>query len=150
MPDLPELSDPPVLPDGHAFHHIGYATAAIGPERDLFEFLGYRQEGECFADPAQGVAGCFMCGPGPRIELLENLPGSATLTPWLTAGIKMYHFAYWVDDAKAAIDWARESRAKVVVHPVPAVAFGGRRIAFVVFRNGLMLEFIERALRSPG
>jgi methylmalonyl-CoA/ethylmalonyl-CoA epimerase len=55
-----------------------------------------------------------------------------------------------VDDANAAIDWARGSRAKVVVHPVPAVAFGGRRIAFVVFRNGLMLEFIERALRSPG
>lgn len=140
------MSELPQLPGGYEFHHIGYATTSIDRERGIFESIGYRLEGERFCDPAQGVAGCFISGPGPRIELLENLPGANTLTPWVDAGIKMYHFAYWVDDSTNAIDWARRSRGRVVVHPVPAVAFGGRRIAFVIFRNGLMLEFIERAL----
>jgi methylmalonyl-CoA/ethylmalonyl-CoA epimerase len=134
------------LPDGYEFHHIGYATVSIEAERRLLEFLGYRLEGEPFSDPVQGVAGCFLTGTGPRIELLENLPGAETLTPWINAGVKMYHFAYWVEDVRAAIEWAWSKRAKVIVHPVPAIAFGGRRISFVMFRNGLMLEFIERVV----
>ena len=136
----------PQLPAGYEFHHIGYATASVERERSLFEFLGYRIEGEPFTDELQGVSGCFICGPGPRIELLENLPGKDTLTPWLNAGVKMYHFAYWVGDIGKAIDWARSQRAKVIVQPVPAAAFGGRSIAFVMFRNGLMLEFINKTL----
>ncbi len=132
------------LPTGYEFHHIGYAIASIDRERGLFKFLGYQIEGEPFTDTLQGVSGCFLCGPGPRIELLENLPGTDTLTPWINAGVKMYHFAYWVDDISNAIDWSRTQRAKVIVQPVPAIAFGGCHIGFVMFRNGLMLEFIEK------
>jgi len=134
----------PSMPSGYEFHHVGYATASIERERSFFEFLGYRIEGGIFADPQQGVIGCFMIGPGPRIELLENSPGSSTLTPWLNAGTKMYHLAYWVSRIDQALDWARGQRARVVVRPVSAPAFGGRKIAFVIFRNGLMLEFIQR------
>lgn len=136
----------PPLPDGYEFHHIGYATKSIARERSQFEALGFRIEGEYFSDPIQGISGCFMVGPGPRVELLENLPGADTLTPWLDAGVKMYHFAYWVDDINQALEWARGQRAKVTVQPVAAIAFGGRRISFVMFRNGLMLEFIEKTL----
>lgn len=60
----------------------------------------------------------------------------------------MYHFAYWVDDISNASDWARSQRAKVIVQPVPATALGGRHISFVMFRNGLMLEFIQKTLLS--
>lgn len=134
----------PNMPDGYSFHHIGYATTSIERERSLFMFLGYLPEGETFADSVQGVAGCFMTGRGPRIELLENLPGNHTLTPWLDAGVRMYHLGYEVDDVAAAIEWARQQRAKLIAPPVPAVAFSGRRIAFVIFRHGLLLEFIEK------
>jgi methylmalonyl-CoA/ethylmalonyl-CoA epimerase len=129
----------------HEFHHVGYATGNLERDRAFFEGLGYVQEGEDFSDPIQGVKGCFMIGPGPRVELLQNLDGSDTLTPWLQAGIKMYHFAYLVDDLEAALRWARERRGRVTVAPVPAVAFDGRRITFVIFRDGHMLEFIEHA-----
>jgi methylmalonyl-CoA/ethylmalonyl-CoA epimerase len=135
--------DLPVLPTGYDFHHVGYATTSLDRERNFFACLGYCQEGQSFSDPLQGVAGCFLTGPGPRIELLENLPGGEMLTPWLNAGIKIYHFAYQVDDLDGALQWARTQRARVTVAPVPAVAFSGRHISFVMFRNGLMLEFIE-------
>jgi len=136
----------PALPQGYDFHHIGYATESIDRERRVFELLGYQVEGEPFVDALQGIAGCFVCGPGPRIELLENLPGADTLTPWINAGVKLYHFAYQVDDMADAIKWARTQRAKVIVQPVPATAFNGRHISFVMLRNGMMLEFIQKAL----
>jgi len=140
--DLPQN---PILPAGYEFHHIGYATASIEKERELFALLGYRQEGEAFSDPIQGVAGCFLVSLGPRIELLENLPGSSALTSWLDVGIKLYHFGYLVVDLAAAVAWARSIRAKITVAPVPSVAFNGRRISFAMLRNGLLLEFIERS-----
>ncbi|HSL05496.1 MAG TPA: VOC family protein [Nitrospiraceae bacterium] len=136
----------PVLPKDYEFHHIGCATGSIERERRVFEMLGYRMEGTPFVDTLQGIAGCFVCGPGPRIELLENLPGADTLTPWINAGVKFYHFAYEIDDMSHAIDWARSHRAKVIVQPVPATAFNGRHISFVMFRNGMMLEFIHKTL----
>lgn len=136
----------PPIPSGYQFHHLGYATKSINSERSLFEFLGYRLEGDVFTDQQQGVMGCFLVGAGPRIELLENIVGSDTLTPLLSAGIKIYHLAYLVDDVQDAIEWARRQRAKVLVAPVPAQAFGGRPICFVMFRNGLLFEFIENGL----
>jgi methylmalonyl-CoA/ethylmalonyl-CoA epimerase len=133
----------PELPANARFHHLGYACAALAKDQAQFEQLGYRLEGEPFADPIQGVAGVFLTGPGPRVELLENLPGSTTLDVWLAKGVKVYHFAYEVDDLAAALAWARAQRAVVTVAPVPAVAFGGRPITFVMLRTGLMIEFIE-------
>jgi methylmalonyl-CoA/ethylmalonyl-CoA epimerase len=128
---------------GHIFHHIGYATKSLVREREFFKQLGYVPEGIEFSDPEQGVRGCFLEGPGPRIELLENLTGSDTLTPWLNTGTRMYHLAYQVEDLDKAVDWARRQRGRMAVAPVPAVAFNGRRICFFVFREGPMLEFIE-------
>lgn len=138
-----ETSSLPVLPAGFMFDHIGYATQALDKDRDQFTGLGYRQQGDVFIDPIQGVRGCFMNGQGPCIELLENLPDADTLTPWINAGIRMYHMAYRVDDLAAAMAWANGQRARVIVAPIAATAFSGRRICFIMFRNGQMLELIE-------
>ena len=133
----------PCLSLNHKFHHIGYATASVVREREFFENLGYIQEGREFTDPAQGIYGCFLQGPGPRLELLENLAGRETLTPWLDAGTKMYHIAYEVNDIEAAGVWAGSQRGKMVVAPLPAIAFQGRRVSFFAFPRGPLIEFIE-------
>ncbi len=126
------------------FHHLGYASQSIESEVRHFEFLGYRIEGQPFSDPAQGISGCFMTGAGPRIELLENLPGSDTLTPWLKAGIKIYHTAYVVPDINTALETVAQQRARIVTEPIPAVAFNNRQIAFAMLRNKLLVEFIQK------
>src|ERR1700722_8045098 len=107
------LKECPALPDGFEFHHLRYATKTIEKERNQFELLGYEPEGNCFQDPIQGVTGCFFVGAGPRIELLENTPGSLTLTSWLSTGIKVYHFGYLVADLASALKWAHTLRAKI-------------------------------------
>jgi methylmalonyl-CoA/ethylmalonyl-CoA epimerase len=134
---------PEALPQGFQFHHLGYACADLAKDRAQFERLGYAVEGEAFEDAVQGIAGLFLTGAGPRVELLQNLPGSTTLKPWLEQGTRIYHFAYLVPDMAQALAWARTQRAVTTVQPVPAVAFGGRHIAFVMLRTGFMLEFIE-------
>lgn len=131
------------LPEGTLFHHLGYATRGVEAELPMFESLGYVREGDSFSDPIQGISGCFIAGAGPRIELLENLPGSETLTPWLDKGVRIYHMAYVAAAFMQAIEWAKLNRAKLIVPPTPSVAFNGRNICFVMFRNGVLLEFIE-------
>jgi methylmalonyl-CoA/ethylmalonyl-CoA epimerase len=133
------------VPGGLVFHHVGVACTAIMAEERFFAMLGYRREGEIFVDPVQGIRGCFLAGQAPRVELLEPLAASDTkgvLAPWLAQGVKLYHLAYLVPQLAPAIDSMRAQRAKLVVAPVPAVAFGGREIAFVMLANRLLVELI--------
>ncbi len=125
------------------FHHIGLACLDLNHEAEKLAALGYSAEGADFADPIQGVRGRFLTGGGPRLELLSPASESGVLTPWLKSGAKMYHLAYEVDDLPQSIAKLRQQRAKVVVQPVPAVAFGGRHIAFLMLPNMLLCELIE-------
>jgi methylmalonyl-CoA/ethylmalonyl-CoA epimerase len=133
------------FPESLDFHHVGVACTAIAAEERFFAMLGYRREGDVFEDRVQGIRGCFMAGQGPRVELLEPLAtgdAKSVLAPWLAQGVKLYHLAYLAPRLAAAIAALRAQRAKLVVAPVPAVAFGGREIAFVMLPNRLLVELI--------
>jgi methylmalonyl-CoA/ethylmalonyl-CoA epimerase len=136
-----------LLPAGSRFDHVGYACRDLDADRAGFEQLGYRMSGEPFRDPVQGVSGLFLiAADGPCIELITPLAGSTVLDPWLGPGARMYHLAYAVPDFGAALTTLSEARARVVSQPVPAVAFGGRRICFAMLRvPRLLIELIEMA-----
>lgn len=140
----------PVHPPGCVFHHVGYASRCIKSDSLFFSNFGYSQEGHAFTDPVQGVTGVFLSGNGPRLEILQDLPGRGTLKPWLQAGVRFYHFAYLTTDLRACLSWSRAERGKVIITPVPSVAFDGRMISFVMFRNGLLIELIEAERFSAG
>ena len=129
---------------GLRFHHLGIAARRISREQPDWEMLGYRQEGNRFSDPIQQVAGVFLAGPGPRLELLEPLPGSTVLDGWIDRGVKIYHQAFEVASLEDSLVDMMSRRAKVIVEPVPAVAFGGRRISFVMLQTMHMIELIEQ------
>ncbi len=124
------------------FHHLGIACQNILIEMNSWAGIGYSIEGESFIDPIQGVKGLFLIGPGPRLELLEDLPGESTVSPWLNKGIKIYHQAFEVDNLDFEIKRLINLRAHVVIHPVPSVAFGGRRISFLILRNMALIELV--------
>lgn len=126
-----------------AFHHVGVACRSIEREARPLLALGYAHEGEVFEDPLQGIRGRFLAGAGPRMELLEPLPGSTTLDPFLSRGVKMYHHAYETPDLEAALEWHLSQRARTVSPPKPAVAFGGRRVAFLALPTLFIIELIE-------
>ena len=130
--------------EGLEFHHIGWACRSLEREAPELLKLGYAPQGETFVDSGQGIRGRFLVGPGPMIELLEPLPGTQTLRPWLDRETKMYHLAYLTSDLQATLDVMRAERARVVVQPLPAPAFDDRRIAFVVMPNMMLVELIEQ------
>ncbi len=142
MIPFPEADPPPGV--DLSFHHIGIATRKLDQEEKHYRAFGYVREGDDFEDPIQGIGGRFLIGGGPRLELLVEMPGRDVLTPWLRRGVRMYHLAWEVGDIAAAIRSFVDARAKVVVEPVPAVAFDGRHIAFLMMPNLQLIEFIER------
>jgi methylmalonyl-CoA/ethylmalonyl-CoA epimerase len=127
------------------FHHVGYACRSLQSELDGLTALGYASVGERFEDSVQGVAGLFCEGGGPRIELLAPLPGSEVLDPWLRGPARMYHLAYEVPVIADAVAAQSAGGARVVRAPVPAVAFDGREIAFLMLPNRLLVELIGSA-----
>lgn len=128
-------------------HHIGICCTSLDREVRTLAMLGYRVVGETFEDPRQGVRGLFLEGGGGRLELVAALdparPG--VLADWLTRGAKMYHLAYMVADLPRTLAELRAARAKLVVEPVPATAFGGREIAFLMLPNMMLVELIQAA-----
>jgi methylmalonyl-CoA/ethylmalonyl-CoA epimerase len=128
------------------YHHTGVACHHLEDERRWYTgSLGYEPESEIFTDPLQGIRGCFLTSGEGRIELLEALPGSDALAPWLQRGFSIYHLAFEVLDLEATIDQLDEAGARLVSPPKPAVAFGGRRVAFCVRPNLMLVELIESA-----
>ena len=126
------------------FHHVGVACTDIRTEAARLAPLGYIAEGDEFTDLRQGVRGVFLAGQFPRLELLEPLAGvvGGVLAPWLKHDIKLYHLAYLVRGLADAVERVRAGRGKLVVPPIPAVAFGGREIAFLMLPNRLLVELI--------
>jgi len=135
---IPSPADAPPL----LFHHVGVACRDIEREAARLEALGYVAEGEPFVDPVQGIRGVFVGHIAPRLELLEPLGPGGVLQPWLDSGTKLYHLAYETPDLAASLVHLRAARGRVVVEPVPAVAFGGRHIAFVMLATGMLVELI--------
>ena len=125
------------------FHHIGVACRDFDAETRYFSALGYVAESPDFIDPLQGVAGRFLAGGGPRLELLKPLGEKSVLAPWLKTGVKFYHLGYEVPDLEKQIDDLRKEGAKVVVPPVAAVAFQGHLISFLMMPNLFLVELIS-------
>lgn len=126
------------------FHHTGVACTNLDTETRLFEMLGYQAEGGEFVDERQGIRGKFLIKDGARIELLVNLSGAGVLTPWLQRGVKLYHLAYEVDSLPEAIAFLLSQKARLTTEPLPATAFGGREIVFLILPNLLLIELISR------
>ena len=125
------------------FHHIGVATSDIEREFSCYRTFGYRREDKSFIDEIQGIKGLFIISDnGPRLELLENLPGRNTLNKWIDANVKNYHFAYKIKDFDSMLESIRHKRIRALTKPEVSVYFK-KRICFFVLPNKFVIEFIE-------
>ena len=126
-----------------SFHHLGVACRSVDAELQSWVRLGYQPEGEVFEDPIQKIRGVFVVGCGPRLELLEPAGEGSPVAGYLERGVKFYHQAFTAMHFDDALDGLRRIGAKLVAGPSPAVAFDGRRIAFVMAPGMQLIEIIE-------
>jgi methylmalonyl-CoA/ethylmalonyl-CoA epimerase len=82
-----------------------------------------------------------------QLELVEPAGTDAPVRAFLEKGGGLHHLCYEVEDCEAALRAIREQRGMIVKRPNPAVAFGGRRIAWALTAEKLLLEFLEMSLR---
>jgi len=127
-------------------NHVAIATPDIKAAAKVYrETLGAKVS-ECVPQPDHGVTTIFVELPNTKIELLEPLGENSPIAKFLqknpAGGI--HHVCYEVDSLDAQLEQSRATGCLVVKNPLPAVAFGGRRIAWVYTRHKLLVEYLER------
>jgi len=129
------------------FHHIGIAVRDLQTAVLLYkELFQYELESGPFDDPVQNVSVCFLSSTnlGPLIELVAPLgPNSPVDRALKQAGGGPYHICYKVPDINTAIGRFTEKGALLLSGPVPAVAFGMRKIAWLQTEARLLVELVQ-------
>jgi len=115
--------------------------------QDFAHSIGAPWDGEVIHDPLQQASVTFVrCGgpDTPAIELVEPAGENSPLRKFVMKGGGLHHVCYEVDSLDAQLEQSRAAGCLVVKNPLPAVAFGGRRIAWVYTRQKLLVEYLER------
>jgi methylmalonyl-CoA/ethylmalonyl-CoA epimerase len=138
----------PLLGENGTLHHLGLAVASIAAVVEKFAAsMSAQWDGQIIHDPLQKVRVAFLKPANPRnpvFELVEPADEASPISSFLKKRAGLHHVCYEIDDLGSAIEAARAERWVIVSEPKPAVAFGGRRIAWICSRHFLLLELLER------
>jgi len=128
------------------FHHYGIVVKKI--ESHIEKYWSHLTEGALIGpvieDPLQKVKVCFIDGTNGRIELVEPTSENSPVAKVLKMGAATFHhICIEVPNLDEAMKDCRAKGMVIISDPKPAVAFAGRRIAFVVTRDLLVWELLE-------
>jgi methylmalonyl-CoA/ethylmalonyl-CoA epimerase len=152
MKGLQTLSPSPseTTPDFLRLHHVGFVVKDIASSIEPFvASVSGSWDKNVFHDPIQKVKVAFLCTPGTdvQIELVEPAAELSPVRAFLEKGGGLHHLCYEVNDCEETLSSIRQRRGIIVKRPQPAVAFGGRRIAWALTAEKLLLEFVEVTLK---
>ena len=125
--------------------HIGYAVKRIDRAITAFQKLGYEFE-PVIDDTDRNVKLAFGDKDGYRIELvapLDKKQGSPVDQYLSNTGGTPYHICYESDNLDSEIEELKAQGYKVVIEPKSAVAFGGRRVVFMMNIGFGLMEIVE-------
>jgi methylmalonyl-CoA/ethylmalonyl-CoA epimerase len=130
-------------------HHLGIVVASISAVAEEFAALmSARWDGAIIHDPIQQVRVAFFSpvdARNPVFELVEPASDASPVSNFLKKRVGLHHVCYEIDDLESGLQEARGVGWAIASDPAPAVAFGGRRIAWVCStKRMLLMEFLER------
>jgi methylmalonyl-CoA/ethylmalonyl-CoA epimerase len=130
-------------------HHLGFVVASLQESSSGFiESLGAKADSGIIHDPLQKVFVQFLRMPAQdevRIELVAPARPDSPVLAFLEKGGGLHHVCYEVRDLEQAIAQARSRKCLLVRPPKPAAAFAGRRIAWLMTPEKLLIEYLEAA-----
>ena len=130
-------------------HHLGFVVADITAAMPGFlRSLGATWDSQIFADPHQKVKVAFLTvRPGDaQVELIEPAGNDSPVLRFLNEkGGGLHHACYEVGDVERELSDFRSRGSLIVKRPKPAVAFQGRRIAWVLTPEKFLIELLEEA-----
>ena len=131
--------------DSFCFHHVGIAVESIEKTAVYFIEAGYKMTNIVF-DPKQNVNISFLEKVGsPLLELVEPVDEKSPVRNILNkVGVSAYHFCYEVENLDDSIAQLRQKKFILLVKPVEAVAFDGRKICFLYHKETGLIELLEK------
>jgi methylmalonyl-CoA/ethylmalonyl-CoA epimerase len=133
-------------PEG-TFHHVGFVVKSIADSVKGFAvILQAEWDEQVFHDLNQGVRVAFLKGAAadPLWELVEPADDKSPVQTFAAKGGGLHHVCYVVETLEETLTRARALGAVIAREPMPAIAFGGRRIAWIYTKNRLLIEYLER------
>jgi methylmalonyl-CoA/ethylmalonyl-CoA epimerase len=130
-----------------SLHHVGYVVPSIAQGLKRWSgTLSAISVSEPFDDELQKARVLFLEfeSGATSLELVEPLPGESPVARFLEKGGGLHHLCFEVDDLEQQIGHMKTHQALLLRRPQPAVAFGGRRIAWMITRDKLLVEYLER------
>ena len=128
-------------------HHLGVAVPDISQTAAAYvKYFGYQLESEIIHDPLQQAHVQFLRLPSDKVYLELVAPDSShsKLSQAIAKGGGLNHICYAIDDMNAACAKLRGCGMFLVAPPVPAVAFKGRCIAWLMGKDRVITELVER------
>jgi methylmalonyl-CoA/ethylmalonyl-CoA epimerase len=130
------------------FHHAGYVVVSIAESAPRYaRSLSLDWDGMVIHDPLQMVRVTFLPANLPdqaTIELVEPAGPRSPVRKFAESGGGLHHICYEVEDLAAQISESQAAGCTLVRVPLPAQAFGGRKIAWVITPEKALIEFLER------
>jgi methylmalonyl-CoA/ethylmalonyl-CoA epimerase len=127
-------------------HHVGIAVPDIPrAAADFISQFGYRAVSGIIHDPLQtAFVQFFRVGNDQTLlELVAPDGPESKLSAATKRHSGLHHLCYAVNDICGACGRLNAEGMVVIQEPVPAVAFPGRRIAWLLGRNRVLTELVE-------
>lgn len=132
------------------FHHIGFVVPSIEEAAgQMCESIAADWDRRIIHDPMQHAKVAFLhsrVAGNPVVELVEPAGEESPVSRFLKRGGGLHHLCYEVDRLETTLDVCRSRGELLARRPMPAVAFGGRRIAWVYTQQKLLVEYLEKGL----
>ena len=131
-----------------SLHHLGFVVANIAAGMEGFvRSLAAAWDGRVYEDPHQRVKVAFLAiRPGdPLIELVAPAAEDSPVRHFLAQrGGGLHHVCYEVNDLEEQLAEMKARGCMIIRRPKPAIAFDGRRIAWVLTAEKLLVELLEK------
>jgi methylmalonyl-CoA/ethylmalonyl-CoA epimerase len=138
------------MPDP-SLHHVGYVVPSIADSIDRWQQAVLPVSiSEAFDDAIQRARVIFLDLPPDgtvKLELVEPVGPDSPVAGFDQKGGGLHHVCFEVDDIEQQIGKMKLLKAMLIRHPQPAVAFRGRRIAWMRTRDKLLVEYLERSAK---
>jgi methylmalonyl-CoA/ethylmalonyl-CoA epimerase len=130
-----------------SLHHVGILVSNIEQAtEDYIRRYGFEIRSPIVHDPNQTAYVRFLSlqGDSVFVELVSPDRPESKLSNALRKGGGLNHLCYAVDDIEFACKELREQGMYLLQKPVQAVAFPGRRIAWLIGGDRIPIELVER------
>jgi len=131
-------------------HHVGMLVSDIPAMKRLYQDrFGYHPDGDIIHDSVQTAYVQFMKLPNDSsyLEFISPDGPNSKLQRALSQGIGLHHLCYETDAIDECSAELRGRGMSLIQRPVGAVAFQGRRIAWLMGRDRVLIELVEAELR---